>query len=253
MVKRNVLVVALLLTVSSILAQSEYSVYLGGSYPLGDYGRFSTNNEEIAWYDKTSNAGAGVGFDIGIKMKSDIKSIEGLGFIITADLFYNGHNNDLKDLKKDYEEELEDFSSDFKFRMPKYINIPVMLGLNFETQLKSDIDLWTELAVGANLGKTTKYLREYGYDDYDDYYDYHLCYSMTYNTTLSLAYQFGIGVKLSDKISLGIHYYSLGSRRLEGEEYYEEHYSGNDDDYDEDFKLGRINPNMLNFRIGYCF
>lgn len=249
MVKRNVLVVALLLTVSSILAQSEYSVYLGGSYPLGDYGKFSTNNEEIAWYDKTSNAGAGVGFDIGIKMKSDIKSIEGLGFIMTADLFYNGNNNDLKDQKKDFEEELEEYSSDFKFRIPKYINIPVMLGLNYETQLKSDIDLWTELAVGANLGKTTKYLEEFeDYNDGHEYYDY-ACYSMTYNTTLSLAYQFGIGVKLSDKISLGIHYYSLGLRRLEGEEEYEV----GDFDEDDDFKLGRINPNMLNFRIGYCF
>lgn len=247
MKKFNLKSIVLMLTFmcgANVMAQTEYSVHFGGILPNGDFAKSrASDRADVIWLgDGSKKGGAGIGVDLGVKLKSNFASIEGLGFIATADVFFNGNNSDVKEYKEDVIDEFDDFD-DCNYVLPKWLNIPIMAGLNYEAELKKDLDLWTEFALGANIGKLTSdklYAEESGYE---------ISYIYKYELTFSLAYQLGVGVKLSDKFSLGLHYYSLGDRKIKGEYII-------DDDGDEDsddFNFKSINPTMLTFRIGYCF
>ena len=53
-----------------------------------------------------TDGGAGVGFNVGFKAKFDIPQIEGLGFIATADFFWNGLTNEIRNWQANYVENL---------------------------------------------------------------------------------------------------------------------------------------------------
>lgn len=263
----------------------EFSLHLGGAVPLGDFGDSRIRGEEpfVAWLTKESdNGGAGFGANVGMKLKFNIPSVKGLGIIATADLFWNGANADLKDLKEDLLDEMlegyEDSYSgdgysysyerevyDAKVKLPNYLNIPIMAGLNYEYSLNNGISLWGEGAVGVNIAKVTKFEvyeegHNYGYE-YDYYsgsseyeYDYEERWGVKYDIQTGLAFQFGVGVKFADKFSIGLHYYALGKVKLKGE-MYEEYYSSDEgEDFDEEsFKLKSVSPSIFAIRLGFHF
>ncbi|MEE0895140.1 MAG: hypothetical protein U0M28_04180, partial [Bacteroidales bacterium] len=144
-----------------------------------------------------------------------------------------------------------------------YINIPVMMGMNYEYGLAKGIKLWGEFGLGVDFGVITDF-RLYGSGE-----DYFVCYDenghqyyvngeetrvCNYETTASFAYQFGIGVMVADRLSIGLHYYALGSRKVKCEASFEE-ICENEDDYFEKVNLtfGSINPAMFTVRLGYHF
>lgn len=240
-------IIAVLLFSVNVMAQTSISYHLGASKPLGDFANSRAEDRyDVIWLDYDSEkGGAGMGLNLGVKMKSDIAAIEGLGFIFTTDVFYNGANADVKEWKSEELEADENEYDDVKLTLPKWLNIPMMVGLNYEYAINDDFGIWTEFGAGANLGKLTN-LKDFCEIDNEEY-----TYKEVYEFKVSAAFQLGVGVKLSDKISMGVHYYSFGNRRIEGQYFFE----GDSDDYDEDgkFKSEYITPTMLTFRIGYHF
>lgn len=260
----------------------EFSLHLGGAVPLGDFGDSRIRDEEpfVAWSTKESDkGGAGFGANVGMKLKFNIPSVKGLGIIVTADLFWNGANADLKDLKEDlldemlegfeyygdyFEEEEEVYEA--KIKLPNYLNIPIMAGLNYEYSLNNGISLWGEGAVGINIAKVTNLEMyeegHYYYSYYDPYYgssgtieyDYESRSGLKYDIQTGLAFQLGIGVKFADKFSIGLHYYALGKVKLEGE-LYEEWYDSDEGEefYEESFKLKSVSPSIFAIRLGFHF
>ena len=263
----------------------EFSLHLGGAVPLGDFGDSRIRDEEpfVAWSTKESDkGGAGFGANVGMKLKFNIPSVKGLGIIATADLFWNGANADLKDLKEDVLDEMlegsedsyygdyysysyEDEVYDAKVKLPNYLNIPIMAGLNYEYSLNNGISLWGEGAVGVNIAKVTKLevYQEGHYSGYEyDYnsgsssyeYDYEERWGMKYDIQTGLAFQIGVGVKFADKFSIGLHYYALGKVKLEGDYYEEEYRSDEGEDFDEEpFKLKSVSPSIFAIRLGFHF
>ncbi|MBR3938677.1 MAG: hypothetical protein IKJ67_01705 [Bacteroidales bacterium] len=232
--------------------KTEFSIHLGGAVPMSDFGDSRANRGLVAWSDKTEKAGAGTGFDAGMKLKFNIPSINGLGVILTADFFYNGPNNDVKDWINDLIDTYiyDDGFDDAEITAPKYINVPIMLGVNYDYAINEKISVWGEAGIGANIRKITML------EQYLAAGETEVISKQKYDIATTFAFQIGAGVKLMDKVSLGLHYYALGSGKVKGmasEEYIENYAGGEYEYYDGDFTLRYVNPTMFVIRLGYHF
>lgn len=256
-IKKIALFIIAILGVNSVNAQTDFSIHLGMLFPQGAFAESRMNNEQVAWLDKTDRAGAGLGFDAGLKFRFNLPSVKGFGFIATADFFLNMPNDDVKDAKEDIISEMEEFDNvdEFSIAIPHYINIPIMVGLNYEYEIKDNIKIWGEGALGLNIGALTQFKRyESGrYNVIEYYYEYEATTTLSYNINTSLAFQFGAGFMFNDKYSLGVHYYSLGSRKIKCEAMSEGIYDGDSYIDEERFTFKSINPRMLTIRLGYHF
>ncbi len=262
-IKKIALLIIAILGVNSVNAQTDFSIHLGMLFPQGDFAESRMDKVQVAWIDKTDRAGAGLGFDVGMKFRFNIPSVKGLGIIASADFFLNMPNDDVKDWKEDMISEIEDNDEwdEFSMSLPHYINIPIMVGLNYEYGINDNIKIWGEGALGLNIGTLTS-IKQYGsgtserYNyEYDYYYDVdkERTIKYSYNTNTSLAFQFGAGFMFNDKYSLGVHYYSLGSQKIKGEATFEEIYDGESNIEDERFTFKSIKPQMLTIRLGLHF
>ena len=90
-----------------------------------------------------------------------------------------------------------------------------------------------------------------GSNDYLDSEE--LAYEYKYDNAITLAAQVGIGAKLMDKFSLGIHYYYLGYDVVHGTVNYETNHTGGIEVNKSVFKGIIVNTSMLVVRMGYHF
>lgn len=257
-IKKITLLIVAILGVNCASAQTGLSVHVGLASPLGSFGEAHNamglviDIDDMVWNDKESTiGGAGLGFNLGAKyelftLKKD------LNIFASADLFYNTMCSEVKKLNDaEVEGWVEDgYYDEYYEILPKYINIPIMLGVDYEYSIINNIKVWGEAAIGLNLGFLTD--NKSGYKSSssmigtaDGVYNYKI------NT--SLAFQIGGGVKVNDKYSLGVHYYSLGSRTIKAEYKGESTRSGETHSYSETYTYGKINPGILTIRLGYHF
>lgn len=218
-------------------AQTHFSIHLGAGFPQGDFGTYK-NPERVVIETNGKHGGATIGFNIGMKAKIDIPSIEGLGIIATGDFFLNGITNDIED----------DMDKDYAVTLPKYINIPLMVGANYTYPIADNIGLFGEAAIGINFRKITDLTLE-GEDDVEEVDE------ISFDNATSLAFQVGAGFIFNEKFSVGIHYYSLGTSKVKGDvdysyidPYYGEEHSGSGS-----IKGGKLSTSILALRIGFHF
>lgn len=245
-----------ILGINSVRAQLDVSFHLGMLFPRGDFAASRIDDGVIAWNSETERAGAGSGFSAGLNFRYNDYYAEGWGIIATADLFFNTPNSDVEDWEKDVIFELEEQEelTDFGVTVPHYINIPIMMGLNYQYCYADNIKIWGEAEIGVNIGALTnfKLFRSGEYDYYDSYdYEYTTIYSYTPNA--SFAFQFGAGIMTHDRYSLGVHFYSLGSQKIKGKHLEEHFFNGEHYSYKEDFSFKSINPKLLTISVGYHF
>ncbi len=200
-----------------------FSVHLGAAFPTGYF----------ADEDNFPQGGAGTGFALGLK-KTWALPQNGLGLFLGVDFIYNGANSELKDIFDEADES----------KIPHNINIPVLIGLNYNCDLDSDLSLWFEAGIGPNFRMISK--AEMSIYDYS----YNSTIKESYKMSTSVALQLGCGFMIKDKVSLGLHYYSLGKAKLEYE-YEEEEYSYNSVTYKGSYTGEPVNVFMI--RLGYNF
>ncbi len=191
----------------------EYSIYFGASTPLGSFGQAPTPefpveffNTKLSWNDDITYGDADfVGANIGVKAKYNISGLKGLGIIATADVLFNtAADFYIKEVDED-----EDYLTEYFYSA--YINIPVMVGANYNYAINDKVSIWGEAAIGANLRIITSDIfddkRSYGMDiiDYTE---------INYDNCFTLGFQAGLGVKLKNKYSIGLHYYNLGNKAV---------------------------------------
>ncbi|MEE0961645.1 MAG: hypothetical protein U0L54_03745 [Bacteroidales bacterium] len=230
-------------------AQVDFSFHAGLVSPLASFADSRASNGQIAWMEKTGRAGAGLGFEAGMKFRYGIPSIQGLGVIVTADLFYNGPNTDVKDFWQDQADEMFDNSNveDVEITLPKYVNLPIMIGANYNHQLSNSVKVYGEGALGLNIGMLTNFRQQIIGDNIEK------ITGVNYETNTSFAFQIGAGVLFSDRFSLGVYYYALGNQKIKGKYSEEEIYYG-DSYVDEDMlNLRSINPTMFVVKAGFHF
>ena len=214
--------------VFSLNAQTKSELQIGLAMPQGD---FADDDEE----DAISNGSgvAGTGFYLGYKLLSPLKT-DGLYWTFNAGIMYN-------DLQSDFKDDLEDemYNAD-DFSLPKYLNVPILAGLQYEKSLSDGFKLYGEAGLGFNVLKLTNFSASG--DDYE--------MKTTFNPSVKLGYKIGAGVVLQDKYTISLNYLGLGSHKVKYE--YEEEYDGHSDSGDDKFDKA-LSVSSLNITFGIRF
>lgn len=221
----------LFFSVLTLNAQARSELQVGLVSPTGDFG---DDDEDDAIYDGSGGSGgAATGFHVGYKYLSPINE-NGLFWTLNANFFYNGLNSDWKD---DLEEAYEDYDD---YSLPKYINIPVLVGLQYERPVADNIAVFGEAGVGLNLLKLTNWSASA--DDYE--------FTTTFKSSFGLAYKIGAGIVLRDKYTIGLSYNGLGSHKVKYE--WEGEYDGDSESEDGKFKKA-LSVSTFNISLGVRF
>lgn len=227
----------------SAVAQNGLTVRLGGNFPVGAFGEGDKLGSLAIEDAKAALGGAAIGYNLGLKYQ--VKVIAGLGAFATADFFYNGLK---EDIKEDLVEVLK--VDDGNITLPSYMNAPVMLGLNYSFFNPAKVALWVEAGAGVNFRSITK--KETGgavgslvSANGESLYD----------LATTFAWQAGLGVSFNNAITLGLHYYGFGSAPVEGESTSDSSLGGiiNVETKPLSFAKGKLNPSMLVARVGITF
>ena len=237
----------------------EYSIYFGASTPLGSFGQAPSPelypaeffHTKLSWNDDITYGDADfVGANIGVKAKYNISGLKGLGIIATADVLFNTDGD--FDIKEVYEG--RNILNEYLYST--YINIPVMVGANYNYAINDKVSIWGEAAIGANLRIITSDIFDHKRSNGIDINDYT---EINYDNCFTLGFQAGLGVKLKNKYSIGLHYYNLGNKAVT-EKYTEitdyinvigNHYYVNI--IDEPHTKPPLKTTMLLIRFGYHF
>lgn len=244
----------LVLTAGAASAQSSLTLKLGGSFPMGDFADASAEYGEgiDRWglwpNDHSKKGGAGLGFALGAEWQNPIAAVQGLSVSVSLDAIYNGLNGDLNDFFSEAQDNAENNYDEFSISAPRYINVPLMLGLNYNYDLGGNLGLYASAGLGANLRVITPFaIHEEGRDDG---YRFEMDETFTYSSAVSFAFRLGAGITINHKYSLGIEYYALGASKVKGEIEYEEYYDGDTDREHANAKMGNVAPTMLLLRLG---
>lgn len=246
MKKLSILILAavFMLTGSKMQAQTNVYFHLSAAIPTGDFADGNIYDNGTDWAlvtDAISRyGGAGIGFNAGFKFNI-ATGVKGLSAMITLDGIYNGLNSDFHDSFEDIEDNYNN-----SFTTPKYINIPIMAGINYTYHVNSKFGLFAEGGIGPNLLLITQYEETYQ----NNYISSKPIITTTieYKPTISFAYQIGTGIELGKKITIGVNFYKLGTSRIKGRYTKEEN---NSVISTHQIKCGRINPTMVMLNVGF--
>lgn len=246
--KKTFLFLVLAAFAIQVNAQTHFSIHAGGAFPMGDFGAYS-KVDKVSLFGLNKNdkeGGASMGINLGMKIKFDIASVDGLGIIATGDIFFNGMNNDFKDDIANWcKDVFGGTAEDWDITSPKYLNIPVMIGANYTYNANNNIGLFAEAAVGMNFRNITNYSATYRDDD--------VVVKLSSDMATNFAFQVGAGILINEKISIGINYYSLGSSRVKGKYSEEWSTSYSSTNTTEKEKRGYLYSSILALRLGFHF
>lgn len=231
------------------------AMFLGASIPMNDFKEFDGFDEfALMSYDE-DDAGAGIGFNAGLKWYFNV-GVKGLGVMLSMDGFYNGPCEDLKnayrEMKSTYDGQLIDGS--FKYNAtPKYINAPVMLGLNYIYNFNPNLGIYVQAGAGGNIRFITdmesvnRFTLLGAENQIKETYDYDVAFSF--------AYQAGLGFEVAKKLVIGCSFYDLGSAAVNCEKTVKSKII-NDNVTNTDVTYpacGTVHPIMILGRIGFSF
>lgn len=191
----------------SLVAQTKSEFQIGLAMPSGDFADDDSDNDMF-----TGSGYAATGFYLGYKSLSPL-STKGLFWTFSAGIMYNDLNSDYKD---DYEEYLDAYYDDYDITYLKYLNIPIMAGLQYEQPISEQIKLYGEAGIGINVLKLTN--MSFSTGDYDETY--------SFDPSLQLGYKIGCGVLFQDKYAISLTYTGLGSHKVK----YTDEVDGDSDD-----------------------
>jgi len=206
---------------------NEFQVSL--AVPQGD---FADDDEDDAIY--YGSGVAATGLYLGYKAITPL-SVENLYWTFNAGIMYN----DLQSIYKDDLEDMLDEADDYK--LPKYLNVPLMAGLQYEKSLSDEMSLFGEAGLGVNILKITNISASS--DNYGEM-------STKFQPSVGLGYKIGGGIVIQDKYTISLNYLSLGSHKVKYK--YTEEYDG--DKESESDKFDKALPiTSLNITLGIRF
>ncbi len=173
-------------------SQNEFSFHAGLALPMGD---FASDDE-----DDYNALGAGTGFNFGFKYLHPFTNSP-LGYFIGADFFYNGLKKSIKDDTEDLLEDMNLPSVDITYS--KFINIPVLTGLNLTVDAGENLMIFGEAGVGIDYFKITD-LTASSVQKVE----------IIYGSSTKFAYRIGAGLKINKKYLLNVNYNGLGTHNF---------------------------------------
>ena len=197
-----------------------FSIHFGGAFPVGDFGEethaYIYYDEVLVDFDRGFSASPG--FNIGIKGKIPLP-VNGLGIFISGDFIFNGVKGTLKEDYDELQEIIEDYGG--SFTRPRYINVPLLVGINYKYSVNQHFGVWAETGVGANLRMITAMKAELDGSTATIKFPIRPC----------VAFQIGGGIMINDLFSVGLHYYALGSSKMKMKYEYKDDWGSDSDTY----------------------
>lgn len=246
-VKKAIALVAVIMGVSTAsFAQNGLSVRVGGNFPVGTFGQGEGIGEIALNNADAELGGAAIGFNAGVKYQLGL--LGNLSAFASADFFYNGLKGDIKEAMK---------VDGTDVVAPAYMNLPVMLGVNYTLLDIIGTTLWVEAGAGVNFRNITSQSIDYS-TELPIVGTVNASAESTYDMSTTFAWQAGIGVSLSGALSLGLHYYGFGSAPVSYETAVDAGASSLGSlagilGEDGSFNGGKLNPSMVVIRLGYHF
>ena len=236
---KSLIVLSLMLFVGGqMMGQTHGTMYLGASFPMGDYSKVNGLNSTAIFGDENETfGGAALGFNAGLKWDFGV-GIKGLAVILSLDGFYNGPSADMKECYKEVENVLDVLNNNIEQTTPKYINVPAMLGLRYTFYLTPQLGIYAEAGAGGNARFITDYTLKY-----TDLLNVNHLNTTSFNTAYTFAYQAGLGMEVSKNLVIGCSIYNLGGAVVNGE----------GTEKAGDFERGTLTPKMVLGRIGFRF
>ena len=251
---------AMMIVGGQAMSQSRGAMFFGASFPVLDYGKFNPNFNNFALYSNEINddlAGAGIGFNVGMKWYFNV-GVKGLGVMLSADGIYNGPNAEVKsayrDLENSYYGQIVDGSFSYS-STPKYIHVPVMLGMNYIYHINPNFGVFVEAGAGCNLRFITKLesvtkANVLGFENLS-------ITTQNYDMAFSFAYQAGLGFEVAKNLVIGCSFYDLGKAQAKGEENVvsKTTIGGNTTTNKQNTynTFGTVHPYMIMARVGFSF
>lgn len=218
-----VLLIALLMGgVMSVSAQKTdhhgISVHVGGIMPVHEFHKtpaYVVPGANSRNFDR--HGGATFGASLGLKYNYVFDF--GLGVFASADLMWNMVNKSVREVY-----------NNASCTKPMYVNVPIIVGVNYITDFSDIVDVWAEAGIGCDLFLKT----QEGWSNS----------TIKYKMNAAFAAEAGVGVTFIDLISVGIHYYWLGrqSVKVDGITYDETYVISNK------MKVGQVA-----FKVGFHF
>lgn len=236
--------VLMLILGGQTMAQTHGTMFLGASFPMGDYAKVNDLSSTALWGDEQQTfGGAGIGFNAGLKWDFGV-GIPGLAVVLSVDGFYNGSNSDMKQCYKEVVNVTDYLNGDVDQTTPKYINVPAMLGLRYTFNLTPQLAIYAEGAAGGNARFITDYTLKY-----TDLLSVKHTDTESYSTAYTFAYQAGLGIEVSRNLVIGCSLYNLGGAAVKGEGTVKPSLSNGT----YDIERGTLKPVMVLGRIGFRF
>jgi len=245
---------AVMLLCGQSMAQTRGIVTLGASFPMGDFAKFDGFDDFALVSHDEVEGGAGIGFNAGFKWYFNV-GVKGLGVMLSVDGLYNGPCADLKTYYRNMETNVGDplLSGSFKYTStPKYINVPLMLGLNYIYHFNPNFGLYVEAGAGGNLRLITEMSTLAKQEVL--LVEKKTAITNHYDAAFSFAWQAGIGFEVAKNLVIGCSFYDLGKGTVKMTET-KKITEGNGNPFiTTDYKtLGTVHPVMILARIGFSF
>lgn len=252
-IKLMIVLMLMLFVGGQMMGQTNGALYLGASFPMKDYAEFDDFGDFALMDDDADDAGAGIGFNAGLKWYFNM-GVPGLGVMLSIDGLYNGPCSALKDAYRDNENQIggQHLNGSFTYNStPKFINVPVMVGLNYIYNFNSNLGLYLEAGAGGNarfitpmesLAKFTVFGAENK-----------VVTRQSYDAAFSFAWQVGAGFEVAKNFRVGCSFYHLGNATVKGTETVKTTIGSNTDTSTDFNTFGTVKPVMVLARVGFSF
>ena len=246
---KSLIILSLMLFVGGqMMGQSQKingTMFLSAAFPMGDFADGDAITNTALGSATDNEGGAGIGFNVGLKWNFGV-GVPGLNVMLSLDGFYNGPSSDMKEYYTDVRNTWEVTHNNVTVRSPKYFNVPAMLGVHYCFDLNPQFGIYAEGGLGGNMRFITNYTQK-GNIKVVNSKDSVIS---DYQNAFSFAYQFGLGIKVSNSLVIGASFYDLGNAEVKGEV---RSVVAGVEAPAVSFENGSIRPMMILGRIGFAF
>lgn len=184
---------------STSIAQS-FELFGGVALPQGDFAD-----------DKGEDAGIALtGFAGGITIISTFEN-PGLSWITSVALMYNGTDENV--IKEELEQGLN-INSGVKVDATSWMNLPILTGLRYATQIPDQINFYITGQIGMNFVMPPDVDISINAEDPFTNESLSLTSSQENESTNAFAYAVGGGLIINENIKVGIRYYGMGKPEI---------------------------------------
>lgn len=192
----------------------------GVTLPSGYYAESRMSDHE--WMLTGNNqlkAGAGKGFFGGLDISFPMPFHTKLEAVLTAEYLQGNVNADIQNY---YQRVANKYSNcdQYELILPRFQNIPVLLGLHYNYRIGTYYDLYGEVLAGVNFRKITPWQQSYSSSSYTDsdgqtFSNFSSLERYKYDDATTFAFRIGAGILIRKLVTVGASYTVLGKAPLQ--------------------------------------